>query len=59
VKLRISLLTLLGCAVLARAAAPAAADALKAGVLTPVMAAPELGLSGTDGQRLDLARFRG
>jgi protein SCO1 len=35
------------------------ANALKAGVLTPVMAAPELSLGGSDGKPLDLARFRG
>jgi protein SCO1 len=59
VKLRLALLTLLGCAALARAAAPAAAETLKAGVLTPVMAAPELALAGSDGKPLNLARFRG
>jgi protein SCO1/2 len=32
---------------------------LKAGVLTPVMAAPELKLHATDGKDLNLARFRG
>jgi len=32
---------------------------LKAGVLSPVMAAPEFKLSGSDGSPLDLARFRG
>jgi protein SCO1/2 len=32
---------------------------LKAGVLTPVMPAPALKLQGTDGQPLDLARYRG
>jgi protein SCO1/2 len=42
-------------------AAMAAPDsaALKAGVLSPVMAAPELALQGTDGQPLNLARYRG
>jgi protein SCO1/2 len=39
--------------------APADAGALKAGVLSPVMAAPELKLQGSDGQALSLARFRG
>jgi len=39
-------------------AAPEAA-ALKAGVLSPVMAAPELKLQGTDGKPVDLARYRG
>lgn len=33
--------------------------ALKAGVLSPVMAAPELRLQGSDGKALDLARYRG
>lgn len=33
--------------------------ALKAGVLSPVMAAPALDLQGTDGRPLDLARYRG
>jgi protein SCO1/2 len=32
---------------------------LKAGVLSPVMAAPALALQGTDGRPLDLARYRG
>jgi protein SCO1/2 len=48
---------LLVAAALAQAAPPA--DALKAGVLTPVMAAPALKLTATDGQPLDLERFRG
>lgn len=42
--------------------APAFADAppaLKAGVLSPVMAAPPLKLQGTDGKALDLGRFKG
>jgi protein SCO1/2 len=51
-------LCLLGVAALVQAAAPTA-DALKAGVLTPVMAAPGLKLAGTDGKQLDLERFRG
>ncbi len=46
-------------AMLANAAMPAATDALKAGVLTPVMAAPVLKLQGSDGKPLDLERFRG
>jgi len=46
-------------AMLANAAMPAATDALKAGVLTPVMAAPALKLQGSDGKPLDLERFRG
>lgn len=33
--------------------------ALKAGVLSPVMAAPELKLQGSDGKALNLARYRG
>jgi protein SCO1/2 len=37
----------------------AAAPALKAGVLSPVMTAPPLTLQGTDGQPIDLARFKG
>jgi protein SCO1 len=39
----------------------AAADGgmLKAGVLSPVMAAPELALQGSDGKPLTLERFRG
>jgi protein SCO1/2 len=56
VKFRLALLTLLGMAAFARAAEP---QALKAGVLTPVLAAPEIALSGTDGKPLNLARFRG
>ena len=39
-------------------AAPAA-ESLKAGVLTPVMAAPVLALQGTDGKPLNLERFKG
>jgi protein SCO1/2 len=50
---------LLCAAMLAQANAPAAPDSLKAGVLSPVMAAPKLALHGTDGQTLDLERFRG
>jgi protein SCO1/2 len=42
---------------MAHAAPPA--DALKAGVLTPVMAAPALELTATDGKPLTLERFRG
>jgi protein SCO1/2 len=46
---------------LGAAAASAAPDpgALKAGVLSPVMAAPALALQGTDGKPLGLERFRG
>ncbi|MBC8026890.1 MAG: SCO family protein [Steroidobacteraceae bacterium] len=46
----------------AQAATPVtapAAPALKAGVLSPVMPAPALELQGTDGQPIDLARFKG
>jgi len=46
----------------AQAATPAptpAAPTLKAGVLSPVMPAPALKLQGTDGQPIDLARFKG
>jgi len=42
-----------------RAGAATEADALKAGVLSPVMTAPALALQGTDGQPLNLERFRG
>ncbi len=38
---------------------PPAAPAMKAGVLSPVMAAPELKLQGTDGKPIDLARYKG
>ena len=51
------LFILSGVAALANAAPPA--EALKAGVLTPVMAAPALKLTATDGQPLTLERFRG
>jgi len=50
---------LLGIAGLANAAAPGSSESLKAGVLTPVMAAPALKLAGSDGKPLDLQRFRG
>jgi len=53
----LALSTLLGIAALAQAAPPT--EPLKAGVLTPVMAAPALKLTGTDGQPLTLERFRG
>jgi protein SCO1 len=49
-------------AVLTQAAAHSGADqavALKAGVLSPALPAPELSLQATDGQALNLARFRG
>lgn len=54
---KLVLTTLLGLAVIARAAPPA--EPLKAGVLTPVMAAPALKLTATDGRPLTLERFRG
>jgi protein SCO1/2 len=41
------------------AARPAAQPELKAGVLSPVMKAPELKLQGTDGRPLELANYRG
>jgi protein SCO1/2 len=59
VKYRLLLLTLLGMAALACVAAPPVADTLKAGVLTPVMAAPEIELAGSNGKPLKLASFRG
>ncbi len=52
-------LVLSGVAAFANAAAPGSSDTLKAGVLTPVMAAPALELAGSDGKPLDLQRFRG
>jgi protein SCO1/2 len=58
-------LALLSAAGLALATAPAgnAANppqpALKAGVLSPVMPAPQIKLAGSDGRPLDLARYRG
>jgi protein SCO1/2 len=48
-----------GIAALATAAAPVASESLKAGVLSPVMAAPALSLTGSDGKPLTLERFRG
>jgi protein SCO1/2 len=55
-----SILTILLSAIVALAnAAIPATDTLKAGVLTPVMAAPALKLQGSDGRPLDLERFRG
>jgi len=53
---RFALLLLLGSGVAFAAAEP---GALKAGVLSPVMAAPELALQGSDGKPLNLARYRG
>src|SRR6185369_1191528 len=49
--------TLLAGAALANGAP--AAETLKAGVLTPIMAAPTLKLTATDGKPLTLERFRG
>jgi protein SCO1/2 len=40
-------------------ATPPAPELLKAGVLSPVMAAPEIELQGSDGRPLNLGRFRG
>jgi protein SCO1/2 len=54
--IRLALLLLSGTA--AAAAAPDSGS-LKAGVLSPVMAAPEIALAGSDGQPVNLARFRG
>ena len=55
-----SIITILLSAIVALAnAAIPATDTLKAGVLTPVMAAPALKLQGSDGKPLDLERFRG
>jgi protein SCO1/2 len=55
-----SILTILLSAIVALAnAAIPATDTLKAGVLTPVMAAPALKLQGSDGRPLNLERFRG
>ena len=48
-----------GLAAFANAAAPVAGETLKAGVLSPVMAAPALQLTGSDGKPLTLERFRG
>ena len=50
-----SLTVLLALSLTAHADAPQ----LKAGTLSPPMTAPALGLEGTDGQPLDLARYRG
>jgi protein SCO1/2 len=52
---RAALLWLLGTAT----AFAADSNVLKAGVLSPVMPAPELSLQGTDGKPLTLTRFRG
>jgi protein SCO1/2 len=63
-KMRAQGLALLSAASLALAGAPGIAanpsrPALKAGVLSPVMPAPQLKLSGSDGRPLELARYRG
>jgi protein SCO1 len=55
---RLGLIALLISALAANAADPAQ-PALKAGVLSPAMPAPELSLQATDGQGLNLARFQG
>jgi protein SCO1/2 len=65
--LRVLLVTMLSGAGVALAGATTAPDpvkaavqpALKAGVLSPVMPAPELRLAGSDGKPLSLAKFRG
>jgi protein SCO1/2 len=54
--IRVALLLLLGTAV---ASAAPDSSPLKAGVLSPVMAAPELKLQGSNGQPLTLGKFRG
>jgi protein SCO1/2 len=54
--IRLALLLLLGSVAASAAPEP---GALKAGVLSPVMAAPELKLQGSNGQPLRLASFRG
>jgi protein SCO1/2 len=54
--IRLAFLLLLG---VATASAAPEAGSLKAGVLSPVMAAPALELAGSDGKPLNLDRFRG
>ena len=60
---RLLVLALLAGATFAIAAAPRIAappdDLLKAGTLSPVMPAPEVALSGSDGKPVSLGRFRG
>jgi protein SCO1/2 len=58
---RLALLLLLGTGLTSAAPQSEAVKAapLKAGVLSPVMAAPELKLHGTDGKALNLASYRG
>jgi protein SCO1/2 len=53
------LLALLLAAGLAPGGQAPPADTLKAGVLSPVLPAPEINLTGTDGRPLNLARVRG
>ena len=57
--IRALVIFLLAAFAMTRAGAATEADALKAGVLSPVMRAPALALQGTDGQPLNLERFRG
>jgi protein SCO1/2 len=54
-----TLLVLLAAFATAQANTAVEPSALKAGVLSPVMAAPELKLQGSDGHALTLDRFRG
>lgn len=58
---RLALLLLLGTGLASAAPQSEVVNAapLKAGVLSPVMAAPELKLHGTDGKALNLASYRG
>jgi protein SCO1/2 len=56
---RALLLCGLAAATQAHAAPSTPPTALKAGTLTPILSAPELKLTATDGKPLSLARFRG
>jgi protein SCO1/2 len=56
---RALLLCGLAAATQVHAAASTPPTALKAGTLTPILSAPELKLTATDGKPLSLARFRG
>jgi len=56
---RIALTLVLAVALGAPGSGSAVDIPLKAGILSPVMPAPELKLAGTDGKPLNLARFRG
>lgn len=58
-QLLFTLLLCAGVAVAETPSKPAVAPVMKAGVLSPVMAAPELKLQGTDGQAIDLERYKG